>query len=68
MKEYKFNENYNILILKRYNGIYEYYIEKVNYGNLAYMFGLGEAVAPICLKKLILNIIKSYEFKKFWKD
>lgn len=67
MKEYKFNKNYNILVLKRNNGTYEYYLEKVNYGNLAFMFGIGEELEPSRFTKdCILDFIKNYESQKFW--
>lgn len=67
MKEFKFNENYNIIILKRNTGIYEYYLEKVNYSNLVFMFGLNVELNPNSFtKQYVLDFIKAYE--KFWKD
>lgn len=37
------NETYNAIILER-NGIYEYYLEKIGYGNLMYLFGVTEKI------------------------
>lgn len=37
------NETYNAIILER-DGMYDYYLEKVGYGNLMHLFGLTEKV------------------------
>ena len=37
------NETYNAIILEREDH-YDYYIEKVGYGDLKYLFGLSEKV------------------------
>lgn len=37
------NETYNAIILER-DGMYDYYLEKVGYGNLLHLFGLSEKV------------------------
>lgn len=69
MKEYQFNKNYNIIILKRKNGFYEYYIEKVNFGSLAFMFGIEEEIEPSEFEKsYIQGFIKNYEKQKFWGE
>ena len=37
------NETYNAIILER-DSMYDYYLEKVGYGNLLHLFGLSEKV------------------------
>lgn len=37
------NETYNAIILER-NGMYDYYLEKVGYGDLKHLLGLTEKV------------------------
>ena len=37
------NETYNAIILER-NGMYDYYLEKVGYGDLMFLFGFAEKI------------------------
>lgn len=69
MKEYKLDNIYNIIILKRNNGIYEFYLEKIGYANLAFMFGIREELSPHDFKTSYINgFIKEYETQKFWNN
>jgi hypothetical protein len=40
------NETYNAIILER-DGMYEYYLEKVGYANLLFLFGYAEKIEVI---------------------
>ena len=71
MIEYKFNEQYNIIILKRKNDTYEYYLEKINggCGGLAFMFGIYAPIEPSDFETSFINgFIKNYETQKFWGE
>ncbi len=65
MIEYKFNKNYNIIVLKRKNGLFEYYLEKIGFGSLAFMF-YGETEPSDLEKSYFQGFIKNYENQKFW--
>ncbi len=69
MKEYQFDNHYNIIVLQRKSGPYEYYLEKVNYSSLAFMFGIHKELDPSGFTKdCVFHFIKKYENQKFWGE
>lgn len=60
-------EEYNIIIIEKNKGYFEYYIEKINYANLYYMFGLFEEWNNIDLNDLFNEYKKQSIIDKFWK-
>ena len=59
------NDLYNLIIIERKN-IFEYFLEKENYGNLFYMFGLTEKLD--LQTELIMEYIEIAEEQKFWGE
>jgi hypothetical protein len=64
MKVISFNKDYNIIRLKR-NKLYEYYIEKIDYGDLRYAFGCKKDIKHIN-PDYIKEIIEFAEEDVFW--
>ena len=65
IKEKTFFGEYKVLELKR-NGMYEYYLEKIKYGNLCYMYGAYKPCFPT--QKMIGEYIETAEKRNFWGD
>ncbi len=63
IKETAFFNNYKVLEIKR-NGMYDYYLEKIGYGNLFSLYSTLEECFPAHVD--VLKYIKTAESKEFW--
>lgn len=65
IKEITYFSQYKVLEIKR-NAVYSYYLEKIGYGNLFYLYGTMEECMPTI--DMVLKFIHNANEQDFWGD